>query len=78
LHIETDKTGEFHLVFKRRGQKDPHFTISGCPAEQLDKKKIREYLNECDWSDRACPAWSPACMRPDGFIKDTPAHSPRR
>lgn len=78
LHIETDITGEFHLVYKRKGQKEPHFTITGSPLEQLDKRKIREYLNGCDWSDRACPAWSPACKRPDDFMKDPPAHRPRR
>ena len=78
MHIETDITGEFHLVFKRRGQKEPHFTSSGCLAEQRDKKKIRKYLKECDWSDRASPAWIPATLRPDGFMKDAPARRPRR
>ena len=72
MYIETDITGEFHLVYKRRGQKEPHFAISGCGIEQLDKRKIRAYLNECDWSGRACSKWVPATTRPDGFMKDAP------
>ena len=72
MHIETDITGETHFVCKRGGQKDPHFIITGCGIDRLDKRKIREYLNGCDWTDRACPAWSPAIMRPDDFMKDTP------
>ena len=68
MHIETDITGEVHFVYKRKGQKDPHFIISGACYASLDKRKIREYLNGCDWSDRACPEWSPATMRPDDFM----------
>ncbi len=78
MYIETDITGEFHLVYKRRGQKEPHFAISGCGIEQLDKRKIREYLNECDWSDRACSEWVHATMRPDAFMKDTPTRRPHK
>lgn len=72
MYIETDITGEEHFVYKRKGQKDPHFIISGACYASLDKRKIREYLNGCDWSDRACPAWFPATMRPDDFMKHTP------
>ena len=78
MHIETDRTDEMHLVFKRAGQKVPHFIITGCGIDRLDMRKIREYLNGCDWTDRACPAWSPAHMRPDGFMKDTPTRRPRK
>ena len=78
MHIETDITGETHSVRKRVRQKDPHFIIAGCRIERLDKRKIREYLNGCDWTDRACPAWSPATMRPDGFLKDTPTRRQRK
>ena len=78
MHIETDITGELHLVYKQRGQKEPHFAISGCGIKQLDKRKISRYLYGCDWTDRACPAWSPAYMRPDDFMKDAPSRSPRR
>ena len=75
MHIDTDITGETHFIGKRARQKDPHFIIAGCGINRLDKRKIREYLDGCDWTDRACPAWSPAIMRPDDFMKDTP---PRR
>ena len=78
MHIETDITGETHFIGKRAGQKEPHFIIAGCGIERLDKRKIREYLDGCDWSDRACPAWYPAKMRPDGFMKDTPTRRPRK
>jgi len=69
MHIETDITGETHSVHKREGQRVPHFIISGCGIERLDKRKIREYLDGCDWTDRACPAWFPATMLPDDFMK---------
>ena len=78
MHIETDITGETHFVCKRSGQKVPHFIITGCGIDRLDMRKIREYLNECDWSDRACPAWGPANMLPDGFMKDTPTRRPSK
>lgn len=69
MHITTDITGETLFVHKRKGQIKPHFIISGCGIDRLDKRKIHEYLNGCDWSDRACPAWYPATMRPDDFMK---------
>ena len=78
MHIDTDITGETHFIGKRVRQKDPHFIITGCGIERLDMRKIREYLNGCDWTDRACPAWSPAIMRPDDFMKDTPTRRQRK
>lgn len=78
MRIDTDITGETHSVSKRAGQKVPHFAIVGCSIGQLDKRKIREYLNGCDWSDRACPAWYPANMSPDDFMKDTPTRRPHK
>ena len=68
--IKTEICGEFHGVYRTRASKNPHFCISGCSREELDRSKVREYLEGCDWTDRGSPGWITPVLRPDDFLKD--------
>jgi hypothetical protein len=56
-------------VFKGKNKR-PHFSIVGASMDQLDKNKIREYLDGCDWTDQKSPAYCPPYLRCDDFLKD--------
>ena len=70
MHLESSYRGDTDVcVYKSPRHKTPHFIIIGADTGRLDKRKIREYLKECDWSDYRAPGWYPAHIRCDDFIK---------
>ena len=56
MRIESANSDEHHEVFKGNN-KSPHFTISGCGRDNLNVEAIRDYLYECDWTDKDAPGW---------------------
>ena len=70
MRLETSYRGDTDVsVYKSPRHKTPHFIISGADIDRLDKRKIREYLEGCDWSDYRAPGWYPARIRCDDFLK---------
>jgi hypothetical protein len=50
--------------------KTPHLIISGAQIEDLDKRKIAEYLHGADWTDRTAKGYVIPHLKPDEFMKD--------
>ena len=58
------------MVSKRSTQKEPHFVIAGgVEVSDLCPKKVREYLDGCDWTDKGADGWITPHLRPDDFMK---------
>lgn len=53
----------------RGTNKEPHFTIVGAELKDLDPRKVREYLEGCDWTDRGAKGWIHPRVRCDDFMK---------
>lgn len=58
-------------VFKSPKHKEPHFIVIGAPPEDLDRRKLREYLEGCDWTDKGSRGWITPRIRCDDFLKKT-------
>jgi hypothetical protein len=57
-------------VFKG-GEDEPYFIIMGVSSVlDLDRKKIRNYLQHCDWTDRGSAGWLVPRLKVDDFLKD--------
>jgi len=57
-------------VYRRKTSVNPHFVIVGVPANELDVRKVWEYLEGVDWCDRGSRGWITPHVRCDGFVKE--------
>ena len=77
MTLKTSYPGDTDVsVYKSSRHKEPHFIISGACVEDLDKTKIREYLDGCDWSDKDSPGWITPRVRCDDFLKSQAPNKP--
>jgi hypothetical protein len=60
--------GSTQVAVYRPRNKEPHFTIVGAPAADLDVAKVTEYMYECDWTDRGSKGWITPELRCDDFM----------
>ena len=59
-------------VRKRKGG-SVYFVVRGAPLEALDLRKLREYLEGCNWTDFQAPGWITPELRCDDFmLEETP------
>lgn len=61
--------GDTHIQVFNGKNKEPHFIISGADIDDLDRRKVNEYLNECDWTDKGAKGWITPVLRCDDFLK---------
>ncbi len=62
--------GSTQVAVYRPRNKNPHFLIVGARVEDLDPAKVSEYMYGVIWDDRRSPAWYPADVRCDEFLKE--------
>lgn len=70
VRIEEPYPGAEELLVYARRNKEPHFVIAGSHIEDIDPRKVADYLNECDWTDRGSPGWVTPRLYSDDFLKD--------
>ena len=71
MYLDYDSSGETVSVFSVKKSKEPHFIINGVyDPNALDKGKIRDYLNNADWTDKGSPAYITPTLRSSDFIKE--------
>lgn len=68
MRIVSDYRGSTDLHVYKGKNKEPHFTIIGADIDRIDVAKVREYLYECDWTDRGSPGWVHPYVRCDEFL----------
>ena len=69
ISLRDNATRESVEVYVNRS-KEPHFIIDGCDASQIDLGKVKEYVANVDWADKASPAWITPRLRCDDFLKE--------
>lgn len=69
IHLESSYPGAQEIAVHVGNNKEPHCIIVGASADELDKKKVREYIEECDWTDRGAKGYITPSLRCDEFLK---------
>lgn len=70
MYIQEAYIGSQQLfVYKSKRSKEPHFAINGACIEDIDEQKVKEYLNEVDWTDRGSRVYIMPYLRCDGFLR---------
>ena len=70
MHLKETFPGSREImVFKATSSREPHFVILGYDIDELDHAKIKEYLRECDWTDRGSRGWITPDIYGDNFKK---------
>ena len=68
IKLVEDYPGSQEIKVFVEGEKEPRFIIVGTEVKDLDKKKIEEYVKQCDWTDLDAKGWITPILKCDGFV----------